>query len=163
MGDAGRLEQFGPPCQPISNRFRGRPITGLIRLAEQHVVGAGLASDHGVMACRQAANADDAVGFQWRHCLLQRLDTGEMCAVGAGPRDQIGMAIEQNRGAAVLDQRRENLDARHHCAGIGGREPHQHCGDIRGRQRIGQWRHDPCRIVDLRRRQIKTRRGPEGG
>src|SRR3954465_1235397 len=39
--DTRRLEQFGPPMQPLGNRLSRRPLPALVRLAEKHVVGAG--------------------------------------------------------------------------------------------------------------------------
>ena len=90
-----------------------------IRLAEQHVIRAELARDHGVVPRRKSADAGDAVGLQRWQRLLQRLDAGQMRAVGAGARDQFGVAVEQKRRARVLDRGRQRLDARDHGALIG--------------------------------------------
>ena len=87
-----------------------------IRLAEQHVVGAGFARAHRIVAGDQAADAGDAVGFQRRQRLLHGLDSGQMRAVGAGAGDQFGMAVDQQRRAAILNRRRQGLDARDHAA-----------------------------------------------
>ena len=109
-----------------------------IRLAEHHIIRAALAGDHRIVPRGEVADADDAVRFQRGQRLLHRLDAGEMRAVGAAARDQIGVTIEQQRRAAVLDRGRQSLDPRNHGARIGGLQPQQHCGDIAAGQQAGQ-------------------------
>ena len=42
IGDAGNLEHFGPPGNPVDDGVARRPVAGCIGLAEHDVVGAGL-------------------------------------------------------------------------------------------------------------------------
>ena len=86
-----------------------------------------------------------------------RGDAGQMRAVGAGPRHQFGMAIDQQRRAPVLDRRRQRLDARDHRALVGLAKPHQHRGDVGRGEQAGKRRRQLRRIVDIRRREIEAR------
>ena len=81
--DARRLEQFGPPLQPLGDRLDRGPLPVGVGLAEQHVIGAGFARGHRIVPRRQAADAGDAIGFQARQRLLHGLDAGQMRAIGA--------------------------------------------------------------------------------
>ena len=87
------------------------------------------------MPRRKSADAGDAVGLQRRQGIFHRGDAGQMRAIGAGARHQLDMTIEQQRRAAVLDRRRQRLDARDHGALVGLAQPQQHRRDVgRGEQ-----------------------------
>src|SRR4051794_38108412 len=60
--DAGWLEQFSPPLQPFGNRLSRWPLSVLVRLAEQHVVRAGFARAHRIVAGGEAPPAPRAGG-----------------------------------------------------------------------------------------------------
>ena len=51
------------------------------------------------MARGKPADAGDAIGLQRRHRVFHRGDPVQMRAVGAGPRHQFDMAVEQQRRA----------------------------------------------------------------
>ena len=55
------------------------------------------------MTAAQAASAGDPVGLEHGKRGVQRLDSGQMRAIGACTRDQCGTAIEQQRGIASLN------------------------------------------------------------
>ena len=80
---------------------------------------------------------------------LERLDAGEMRAVGARAGDDVGMAVEQAGRARVLDHGRERLDDVDQAALVAGREAQQHGRHIgageRGRERVRERR----RVGDL--------------
>ena len=87
----------------IAGARRSPPTEGRCPLrvgfAEQHVIRAELARGHRIVPRRQPADAGDAVGLQRRQGFLHRRDAGQMRAIGAGARDQLDMAIEQQRRA----------------------------------------------------------------
>ena len=74
-------------------------------------------------------------------------------------RDQFDMTVEQQRRAAVLDHRRERLDARDHGALVGRLQPQQHRGDIGAGEHAGKACHQRRRIVHVGRCEIKPWRG----
>ena len=102
--DAGRLEQLGPPIQPLGDRLARRPLSVAVGLAEQHVIRAGLARDHRVVTGVQLPNAENALRSQrcrFLH-LLQPVDMGAAVGrhiqayVAAGqPADRFLLRIEQ--------------------------------------------------------------------
>ena len=155
---ARRLEQFIPPLQALGNRLHRGPLPACIRLAEQHVIRAQFAGGHGIVPRGEAADAGDAVGLQRRQGILQRGQPAQMRAVGAAPRHQFDMAIEQQRRAGILDRGRERLHARDHRALIGLLQPHQHRRHVGGGEQLGKLRGELRRIVELCCRQIKPRR-----
>ena len=108
------------------------------RLAEHDVVGAGFGGEHGVVTGLKSAGAGDALGLEALDGLAERVDTGEMRAVGAGARDQIGMAVEQQRRVLVLHDRRERLGAIDQRALVRVGQPQQHRGDIGASERRGK-------------------------
>ena len=55
------------------------------------------------MTAAQAAGAGDAVGLERGERSGEGLDAGQMRAVGAGAGDDFGMAVEQKRDIAALD------------------------------------------------------------
>ena len=131
---ARRLEQFIPPLQALGNRLHRGPLPVCIGLAEQHVIRAQFASGHGIVPRGEAADAGDAVGLQRRQGILHRSQAGQMRAVGAAPRHQFDMAIEQQRRAGILDRGRQRFHARDHGALIGLFQPHQHRRHVGGGQ-----------------------------
>ena len=135
IADAGRLEHSAHHCRRSAIASAdGRWPLG-IGLAEQHVIRAGFARDHRVVPRGQSADAGDAVGLQRWQRLLHGLDAGQMRAVGAGARDQIDMAVEQQRRAASWIAGASALIARVMVRWSVGFEPHQHRRDIgRGEQ-----------------------------
>ena len=62
--------------------------------AEHHVVGARFRRGHGVMAGGEAADAGDAFRLEKRQRLGECREAGQMRAVGAGARHQLGMAVD---------------------------------------------------------------------
>ena len=62
------------------------------------------------------------------------VDAGQMRAVGAGARDQIGMAVDQQRRAFVLHDRAQRLGAVDQRALVGVGKAQQHGGDVAGGQ-----------------------------
>src|SRR5271169_1859738 len=89
IADARRLEQLRPPFDPLQHGIEGRAASGAVGLAEHCVVGANLAGEHGIMTARQAAGAGDALGLERRQRGVERLDPGEMRAIGAGAGDDL--------------------------------------------------------------------------
>ena len=53
-----------------------------------------------------------------------------MRAIGAGSSDEIDIAVEHKRSAAVLRDRRQQFDAAGHFRFTAGREPQQHGRDV---------------------------------
>ena len=81
----------------------------------------------------------------------------EMGAVGAGARRDLGVAVEQERRALVLDDRRQRLDAVDQRAVIRRSKPQQHRGHIGRVERGGKRVAKPGRVGDLRGHEIKAR------
>ena len=117
----------------------GRPPQA-IGLAEHHVIGASLACEHGIMTAAQAAGAGDAVGFERADRGGQRLDAGEMGAVGAGAGRELGMAVEQKRNVAALNDGGDGFGAVGQRALVARFEAKQNGGDIAGVQRAARSR-----------------------
>ena len=158
--DAGRLEQLGPPVQPLGDRLRRRALALCIRFAEQHVIRADLARIHGMVPRRQPADAGDAIGLERWQRLFQRGDAGQVRAVGAATCDQFGMAVDEQRGARLLDRRRQRLDARDHGALIGLLQPQQHGRDVGGSEQARQLGDEAQR--DRRRQASRDRDAAPG-
>ena len=85
--------------------------------------------------------------LQRRARLLHGVDTGQMRAVGAAPRHEIGVTVNQERRAARLNRWRERLDPFGLCPWIGRRQPQQHRGNIDLRQCLT----DVAHLRDLKR------------
>ena len=96
-------------------------------------------------------------GFSERQRVLHRCDAGQMRAIGAGARHQFDMTVQQQRRAAVLNSRRQRLDARDHGALVGFAQPHQHRCDVGAREQAGKAGDKLRRIVHLGRREIEAR------
>ena len=132
-------------------------MAGSVGLAEHHVVGAGLARLHRVVAGVEPAGAGDVLRLEPRHRLLERFDIAEMGAVGAGAGDDVVAVGENERHVAALDRRRDLLDEVDEAALVGIGEPQQHGGDIGARHGVGDVRHHR-RPFHRRREQIEARR-----
>ena len=63
-----------------------------------------------------------------------------MRAVRARTRDDLRLAVEQQRRARVLDRGRQRLDARDHAARVRRLQPHQHRRDVGAGEHAGQAR-----------------------
>ena len=81
----------------------------------------------------------------------------EMDAVGAGAHREIGMPVEQQRRALVLDGRRERLGVVDARALITLRQAQQHGGDIGRVERFRELIREPGRM--LRGHEIEARSG----
>ena len=90
---------------------------------------------------------------------VEGFDAGKMRAVGAGARDEFGMAVDEECRVPVLHDGRERLDAIDQAALVGIRKPQQHRGDVAGGKRLGEGRDECRRLLDWRRHQIEARRG----
>ena len=84
------------------------------------------------MTAAQAAGAGDAVGFQAWQRRGERLDAGQMSAVGADPADDLDAAVEQQRNVAALHHGGHRLGAVDQGALVGIGEAQQHGGDVGG-------------------------------
>ena len=73
-----------------------------------------------------------------------------MRAIGAGARDQVGMAVEQQRHVLVLHDARERLGAVDLRALVGLGQPQQHGGDVAGIERRRQIFRKRLGVLDLR-------------
>ena len=82
-----------------------------------------------------------------------------MRAIGAGARHDLGMSVEQQRGALVLHGWRQRLDAVDQGAVVGRGEPQQHGRDIGGGERAREGVPQPVRIGGLRGHKIEARGG----
>ena len=80
-----------------------------------------------------------------------------MRAVAAGARDQLCMAVEQQRHVFLLRHRGQRLGD----IGLGALvclgEPQQHGGDVAGAERFGERRMQGVGVGDARRHQIEPR------
>ena len=156
IGDAGRLEDLGPPGRPLDDALEGGQRAVRPRLAEQQVVGAGFAGVHGVVLGADAADADGALALE---ALAQLAQAGrasrDMDAVrAAAGRDggEVDLALrgDDQRGPVLLRRRRQRLDPVDERALVGRREAQQHGRD--GSRRAG-----------LARGAARTRRHPRRG
>ena len=77
-GGAGQHEQLAPPGDEVCDLCPG--LDG--QRAEQHIVGAGLARNHGRMARQTAGDADQPVATQLRPGGRHLIGLGEVHAVG---------------------------------------------------------------------------------
>ncbi len=157
IGDAGYLEHLGPPFDPVDHGVEGRATAGGIRFAEHHVIGAGFARLHRLVAGVEPARAGDVLRLEPRHRLLERLDIAEMGAVGAGSGDDVVAVGEDQRHVAALDRGRDLLDEVDEAALVGTGEPQQHGGDIGARHGVGHVRHHR-RPFHRRREQVEARK-----
>ena len=130
IADARHFDEIGPPFDPVFHRPPLRPVAAAIGLAEQHVIGARFAGQHGIMTAAQAAGAGDAVGFQAWQRRGERLDAAQMRAVGADPADDLDAAVEQKRNVAALHCGGNRLGAVDERALVGVGETEEHGGDV---------------------------------
>ena len=84
------------------------------------------------MTAAQAAGAGDAVGLEAWQRRGERLDAGEMRAIGADPPDDLDAAVEQQRNVAALHRSRNRLGAVDEGALVGVGEAQQDGGDVGG-------------------------------
>ncbi len=113
-------------------------MTVRVRLAEHHVIGAGLSADHRVMAGDQGTGAGDIVWLETRQRCLEGVGTRKMRAVCSRARDDIGAAVEKQRSACPLHRRCQLLCNVDHAAFIGRRQAQQYRGDVDLGQRFGE-------------------------
>ena len=138
IAHAWLLEYFGPPRNTFLDGVEWRAAAQAIGLAEHHVIGASLACEHGIMTAVQAAGAGDALGFERADRGGQRFDAGEMGAVGAGADRDLGMAVEEKRNIAALNDGGDRFGAIDQRALVARFEAKQNGGDIAGVQRRGE-------------------------
>ena len=84
----------------------------------------------------EPADAGDAVGLEDVERGAELRHAGQMRAIGAGARDQLGMAVEQQRHVLVLRDRRKRLGDIDQRALVGFGQAQQHGGDVAGGQRL---------------------------
>ena len=91
-------------------------------------------------SCRllKPAAAGDALGLEGRQRSVECVDPGEMRAVGAGPRHELGMSVEHQRRALVLHGGCQPLYAVDQGAVIGRGQAQQHGRDVGGGERAGK-------------------------
>ena len=82
------------------------------------------------MTAAQAAGAGNAIGFEAWQRRGERLDAGQMGAVGADPADDLGAAVEQERNVAALHHGGNRLGAVDEAALVGVGEAEQYGGDV---------------------------------
>ena len=113
-------------------------MTAVVGLAEHHVVGARLGGEHRVIAGGEAAAAGDPVRLERRHRGTELIGAGKMRAVGAGARDQVGAAVEDERRAGALHRGGERLEAVEQRALVVPGQRQQHGGHLDGGERRRQ-------------------------
>jgi len=62
-GDARNFKDFHPPGHTLDDCLERRRLSGSVRLAEHHIVGARFTRGHGIIAGDQAARAGDELGL----------------------------------------------------------------------------------------------------
>ena len=77
---------------------------GGVGLAEHHVVGAAFGCQHRVVSRVQAAAAGDARGLESLAFGGERVDAGQVRAIGAAARRDLGVAVEQQGRAVRLHE-----------------------------------------------------------
>ena len=82
-----------------------------------------------------------------------------MGAVGAGADRDLGMAVEQERDIAALNDGRDGFGAVDQRALVACLEAKQNGGDVAGVQRRAEVARKGAGIAELRRDQIKPRGG----
>jgi hypothetical protein len=157
IGDTRRLEHLLPPGDSLFERGKGRTHTVRVRVAEHDVVRSAFGREHGVVACLQAAAAGDALRLEMFERLGEDADPGDMRAVRPAARDEIDVAVEQQRGAAVLAERREPLDPVDALALVARPEPQHDRGDLGSGQGVRQRSRKRLRVPDGRRDQHEAR------
>ena len=156
--DAGRLEQFVPPLQALGDRLRRGPLPARRRV-RRTARSRRRASPAAIESCRVASPPTPAMRSGFSDGSASSIAAMPVRCAPSAPaaRHQFDMAVEQQRRTAVLDRRRQRLDARDHGALVGLLQPHQHGGDIGRGEQAGQACRQLRRIVDLRRREIEPR------
>ena len=97
-------------------------------------------------------------GLRRSSASVKAVDAGEMGAVAAGARDQLGMAVEQERRALVLHDRAQSALARLiRLRSSARRKTQQHGGDVAGGKRRGKRRGEAGGSSQPRRHQIEAR------
>ncbi len=147
VADAGRLEYFGPPFHPFDRLVGRRREAVAPGFAEHHVIDAGLARIHGVVARAQQAGADDAFRLEAGQRLSElRGAAADMRAVRADPGGEPRIIVDEQRGAAFghdLDEPRDDLLG----VALGARrEAREHAGDIAAVKPGGQGRGEIVKI-----------------
>ena len=122
IADAGRLEHFGPPLQPVENRLFGWALAVIVGFAEQYVICSGFSGHHGIVPCVQSADAENAIRLQRCKRIFQSFDAGDVRAICARARGEFEMTVKQKCGAGILDNRRNRFGALNHAAFVGGRQ-----------------------------------------
>ena len=84
-----------------------RTVAVGLGLAEHHVIRAAFAGEHRIVAAVQAAAAGDARGLEAVDRGHERLDPGQVRAVGAGAGRDLGLAVEHQRGVLLLHDGRQ--------------------------------------------------------
>jgi hypothetical protein len=132
--------------------MRGRVGRGF---AEHHVIGASLAGEHGIMTAAQAPGAGDTVGLEHAERGGERRDPGEMGAVGAGAGDDFGMAVEEKRNIAALNDGSDGFDAVDQRAFVASFEAKENGRDIAGFQRRADVARKRRCVAKERREEVK--------
>ena len=101
------------------------------------------------MPRRKPAAAGDTGGLERVERRQKSLDAGEMRAVGAATGHDVRMAVEQQRDALVLHERRQRLDEIDLRALVGFGEPQQHRRDVGGIERSRKFARECRRVLDL--------------
>lgn len=153
--DTGYFQKLRPPQQMLFHFIERRAAAAPIRLAEHHIVGTGFAREHGVMTAEKAAGAGNTVRFQERERGDKGLYSGDVGAVGACARRNLGMALDEQCDITTLDNGGDRLGALDLRALVAIREPQQHGGDIARDQSLIDMTCKRRRIFDARRDEIK--------
>ena len=109
------------------------------------------------MAAAQAAGAGNAVGLERADGRGERFNAEQMRAVGSGTRGELGMAVEQERDIAALNDGGDGFGAVDQRALVGRFKAKQEGRDIARLQDRAEVAQERRRVAERRRDEIEAR------
>ena len=164
VGDAGRLEDFRPPADPLDEQFQRHRGGGAARLAEHDVVGALFPGGHRLVAHAQRPGADDPLGLEAVERLLERLaGARHMDAVGAKPGGEARVILQDQRAIRSDRRLQERRDDRLRLALRARRQPDEGACGRGGGENVGKSLRERAGVGARERRRDEVKRAGRRG